>query len=1007
MKLGKYPALVALALVGTLAFSGVAQAATTLAVVTSGTSNPVTSIAAGDSVDVTETAPISTVGVANVELSSLWSSQSLQIKPSSTISYPEGWAREYTTDGTTWSTTAPSPLSNAIGVRTVGSVDTTGPNAYRSHPTSSLVSSPRSFTGASGGDGYDLTFAEDRVFNQFHHDQNLEVQCHVQNTGAACNGITVSGYQTSNGASSFYDSATKKMYAVVMETATHDFGFMCINLAAIATPALCVVNNAAASFVNLYNGNGTSDAYRELMGNSSQDSSRRVWTFNGANYSLMCLDMATGAACVTHNGKVLSHGTTAMTGSVIANSGRVSAIGDKIYYVTDNKFGCYDPATSALCGAGVTVAVANQYPPFPIRNASGTILGACLYVTKICIDGSEAAVTMPANLLAFINGHTIPAWNTYNAGQWAELDNKLYLNKGPDADASSDVYCYDFTAAAGCAGFNGTNVGTQIYAIIADPNVANCLWTNGNAGLITTFNATTGVSGCTVGNPLARMQYGAVAPRMACTEAGRVTKWTSIHFTVPAGITVGTAGNLRVNLFDLTSGTETAITAFTNVSVDSSGDLDLTSLNTLNSGNATAVKRLTVEITAGAVAAATLAAVTTDVFYEAESPQLCVTLLAKTTCANFVLTNGDTSVPDGLIQVASVVTPSTGSPITETHQQTLTGTNVGTVCAASLPSPPTSAPTSPPSNPRVPVPSLSLLKSQLSGDVTYAGEVVRYSLVAKNTGELDLTGVSIVDANATIKECSQAIPVAKLLIGEEFRCTAEHIVSYGDLLAGTILNVATVSANGGTSATSNAVSTRVKNAPGLTVVKSQTSAAPKQVGDVVHYSIVATNTGNTLLGNVHVIDKNADLDFCSPSIPVAQLKPGASISCGATHIVTATDIQVGRIVNVAVVKSDDLTASSAAFTSADAPLVNTIGQIDSNSVITKIASSNTKGPKQAVSKPAEVKTSTAGLDSQNPSGELAYTGTSTGLAGGLGLILLTAGITLLSVRRNRRVGNKR
>jgi LPXTG-motif cell wall-anchored protein len=1000
MKLVRSQATVALALVATLVFGTAAQAATTLEVVTSGTSTAATSIAAGDNLDVNSTAPIPGVGVSDAEISNLWSHQSLQVKPASTVTYPEGWSLQYTTDGTNWTNTAPSPLSLAAGVRTKGNVESTGPNAFKTHPASTLIQSQRSFTGAAGGDGYDLTFAEDRVYNQFHHDLNLEVQCHMQSTGNACTGITVAGYQTPNGASSFYDSATKKLYALVMETASHDFGFMCINLATIATPALCGVS-AAASFVNLYNGNGTTDAYREFMGSSSQDADRRVWTFNGANYSLMCLDLATGAACATHNGKVLAHGSTPMVGSLIANSGRVSAIDHKIYYVTDNKFGCYDPTTSALCGAGVTVAVANQYPPFPIRNASGTVLGACLYVTKVCITGSESAVAMPANLLTFINGHTIPAWNTYNAGQWAEIDNKLYLNKGPDIDASSNVYCFDFTTSADCAGFSGANVGTQIYAIVKDPTVPNCLWTNGNAGLITTFNGITGVAGCEVGSPVARMPYSALTPRMSCSEAGRVTLWSSIQFTVPAGITLGSSGNLHVTIFDETTGTETAITGFTNITVDSSGVLDLTPFNT---GSSTAIKRATIEITAGAVSAATLRAVSAEVQYQADSPQLCLTLLAKATCANFTPANGDTTVPDGLIQVASVMTPATGSAITESHLQTLTGTNAGTICAAALPSAPPSTPTPP--APSVPVPSLSLAKSQVSSDPTYPGEEIAYSVIAKNDGETDLAGVSIADPGATLKDCTPSMPVAKLLMGQEIRCTAVRIVSLADVLAGSISNTATVSADDGTHAASNTVLTNVKNAPGLTVVKKQISAAPKQVGDLVRYSIVATNTGNTLLGNVHVIDKNAVIDFCSPSIPVAALKPGSSITCGATHVVTAADIQAGRIINVAIAKSDDLTASSTAATSAQGPLVNTIGQIDSNSVVTSIIGASVKGTKPAVVKPAEIKTNSAGVKSPKPSGELAYTGSSTGNSGWLGLILLTAGIALVSVRRNRRVGNK-
>jgi len=1003
MKFVRPSAALALALISAMVFGSAAQAATTLTVVTSGTSTAATSIAAGDNLDVTNDAPIPGVGVSNAEISSLWSKQSLQVKPASSLTYPEGWSLEYTTDGTNWSSTPPNPISLAVGVRTKGSVESTGPNAFKTHPSSSLIQSQRSFTGGTGGDGYDLTFAGDRVFNQFHHDANLEVQCHIQATGSVCNGITVAGYQTPNGASSFYNPVTKKMYAVVMETTSHDFGFMCIDLTTIATPALCGAN-AAASFVNLYNGNGVADSYREYIGSSSFDAAHnKVWTFNGANDSLMCLNLTTGLSCGTpDNGQLLPNTGKVMIGGTppngVANSGRVSAIDGFVYYVTDSKFGCYNPATHALCSStGVTVAVANQYPPFPIRDASGTVTGACLYVTKICLSNTEAVVSMPANLLTFINAHTIPAWNTFNAGQWAELNNRIYLNKGPDIDASNDVYCFDFTTAADCVGFSGANVGTQIYAITTDPNVPDCLWTNGNAGQITTFNGTTGLAGCAVGSPVARMPYSAVTPRMSCSEAGRVTQWTAIHFGVPTGITVGSGGNLRVTLYDLTSGTETAISGFTNIPVDSSGNIDLTPLNT---AGGTAVKRATIELTAGAVSGALLSSVTADVQYQADAPQLCLTLLAKATCANFVPANGDTSVPDGIIQVASVMTPTSGSPITESHTQTLTGTNAGTLCAAALPSPPVQTP---PVTPHVPVPSLSVSKSQTSADPSYPGDLVTYSITAKNDGETDLSGVSISDPGTTLKDCSPALPVAKLLVGQVIRCTAVRAVTLADVLSGSISNTATAASESGTQAISNTVITKFKNVPGLTVVKKQISAAPKQVGDLVRYSIVATNTGNTILSNVKILDSNADLDFCSPSVPVAQLKPGASITCGATHKVTTADLAAGQIVNVAVAKSDDLTASSSTSTSTEAPSVNSAGQIDSNQVVTKFFGAGSK-PTSATA--GSTRPVTAGVKGHKPSGNLAFTGSSQNLGGLFGLLMLAAGVVLISVRRSKRLGSK-
>jgi uncharacterized repeat protein (TIGR01451 family) len=72
------------------------------------------------------------------------------------------------------------------------------------------------------------------------------------------------------------------------------------------------------------------------------------------------------------------------------------------------------------------------------------------------------------------------------------------------------------------------------------------------------------------------------------------------------------------------------------------------------------------------------------------------------------------------------------------------------------------------------------------------------------------------------------------------------------------------------------------------------------VGQVVTYTIVATNTGNVTLHNVTVTDTPALTGFsCSPTIPVANLAPGASITCTGTHSITAGDLSSGSFKDTA------------------------------------------------------------------------------------------------------------
>ena len=975
MNLHKLKLSMAVAVVSALVFGGAAQAVTTIDTVTSGTSTAVNTIANGDSVDVTDTATLPPVGLASVNLSSSWNSDALRLNTGSSVTYPEGWNLEYTTDGTTWSSTPPVPLSSAIGIRSAGSVDAID-GGYRTHPSGILLQSATSFNGSTGGDGYDLTFVDDRVYNQFHHSTSIQLQCHLKDTGNSCAGLTVAGYQTPNGASSFYSASLKKLYVVAMRTSGHDYGFVCINLANLAAPSTC-----ATPFVMLYDGTGTTDGYREYIGNSSQDASNRVWVFNGANFSLMCLDLATGAACATGNGQILPNSGTNMVSSTIANSGRVSAIGGKVYYVTDTKFGCYDPTAAALCGSGVTVAAANQYPPFPVRNSSGVLQGACLYVSRICINASETNVTMPAALLTFVTGTSIPAWNTYNAGQWAEGDNKLYLNKGPSTTASASVYCFDFTTAAACSGFSGANVGTEIYAIVADPAMPGCYWTNGNAGIITSFSGTTGLNGCTTPNPISRMPYSAISPRMSCSEAARVTTWTSVHFNFGTQSTI-TRSNLRVTVYNASGNGLVAIPGYSNVTIDTTDTLDLSRIDTSIYGS-----RATIELTGGAgTTNADLLQVTADVTYLAPAPQLCFTLKAQQVCANsYVHLAGDPSIADGVIQIASVVTPVVGSVTSESSTRTLGGTYSSTVCIAAG----GTALYSPPS---APIPTIKLTKTQTSADPLLPGDIVKYTLVATNTSTVTLHGVAILDNNATISDCSIPGATVDLAVGQQLTCTASHVVTAADVLAGFVINTAMVIASvEQIDATSNTVTSKIVKTPGLTVTKKQTSAAPKAIGDVIRYEIRATNSGNTNLTNVQIVDKNAETLTCDVATPVAQLAVGASIVCEATHKVTAADVAAGKVVNVAVASGDDIVASSDATT-------NTPGRVDSNAVVTNLTNVKTRG--------AAIKGSaSAGTDknaTSNPTGELAYTGSVEGNLGWLGLLLIALGVAAFGISRRER-----
>lgn len=661
--------LVAAAAVLGLVMLPTVASATSLTVTASGSA--VTSMELDDVVTVTATSPIDTSGSISQSIAGVWSHESLQLTDPNSVIYPEGWALEATTDGENWDSIANIiDMSAVIGLRTVGDVKTSGNNnAFETKATADPVVTTTNFQGASGGDGYSVTFSSTKIFNVFHHDSSLRIDCHLKKTGESCyEGITqFTGYTTGNASEAYWYAKRSELWIQSMNADTNKGGLACVDFS--STPKMCVT-----PFVEL----GAVRTAHDLS--VSTRIGNKIYIVNQNDWKLLCMDIAAGTACANNGFALPNNGASPNSGGSIDNYryGRAASAGDgKVYWSTYNKLGCYDPATNDICGTATNIsALGGQYPLFPVRNAAGALQGMCFFPTQQCINSSGTVVTpLPTALSNWMNAHPLPDWNTFNAGVWAEQSNKIYFEVGPSDTAGSDVYCFDYTTGAACAGFSGANVGQEIYAIVADPSIPNCLWTNGNQGQITSFNGTTGIQGCSLPYPVVEMPYNAIAPRMACDETGRVIKWESIKFNAPSGVS---PSSLSVTILDASGA---PITGWTDVHPSSTGVLDMSSLTVTETGT-----KATIQVNAGiGITAEELATLTAIVKFQAEDPQLCFNLTAVTSCPEFTPAPGDTSVPDGLIQITSISTSTSGTPLaTGEQEKTLAGTNVDTVCPPTL-----------------------------------------------------------------------------------------------------------------------------------------------------------------------------------------------------------------------------------------------------------------------------------------------------------------------------------
>jgi uncharacterized repeat protein (TIGR01451 family) len=209
---------------------------------------------------------------------------------------------------------------------------------------------------------------------------------------------------------------------------------------------------------------------------------------------------------------------------------------------------------------------------------------------------------------------------------------------------------------------------------------------------------------------------------------------------------------------------------------------------------------------------------------------------------------------------------------------------------------------------------LTVVKSASPAAVTAAGQLISYSFLATNTGNVTLTNVAVTDTQAAPAgslASGPACPAATLAPGATETCTATYTVTQADIDNGSVSDSATVSGNSpsGAPVTSppSTATVPVTQAGGLTVVKSALPPVITAAGQLVSYSFLVTNTGNVTLTNVAVADLQAApaASLASgPACPAATLAPGATETCTATYTVTQADIDNGSVSDSATVSGD-------------------------------------------------------------------------------------------------------
>ncbi|GAB3583179.1 hypothetical protein GCM10027406_27240 [Leifsonia lichenia] len=192
------------------------------------------------------------------------------------------------------------------------------------------------------------------------------------------------------------------------------------------------------------------------------------------------------------------------------------------------------------------------------------------------------------------------------------------------------------------------------------------------------------------------------------------------------------------------------------------------------------------------------------------------------------------------------------------------------------------------------------------------GQTVTYRFTATNTGDVTLHSVGITDDLAGISSLVSVWPgtTGILAPGQSVTATATYEITQADIDAGHVANSATAAgiAPDLTPIPSNPSSTDtpLTSGPALAITKTVDSSSvsnPAVVGEVVVYTITATNTGNVTLTDVTVADPLVGITpliAAWPGTP-GTLAPGESVTVTTSYAITQADIDSGHIANSATV----------------------------------------------------------------------------------------------------------
>ena len=527
---------------------------------------------------------------------------------------PEGWTLKYLTPSGVETTTQPAVNTNVVGLKAVGSNiaagTISGTNQNYSTETNSKIPS-NTFSAASGGDGWGVTFYEDYIFNIWHHESSVNLICNSKSAnasgktpcpwdsaGSAGNTKTIfANYRTGGRSDAWVNPQTGRLYALVAPTSSvtgvssdnDTSGFLCIDIASAilnkTAPTYCSGGNRGYFAASDSQTVTHSSAYGQI--NDITNVGTRIFGYDLSRSpnAVLCFDTALNARCP--NSPLLVTGASHGGMNGWPTSARILAIGTQIFVVSSGASSypqahCFNASDLTRCTGWETAKISSTTQSgdqliLPHQDTSGVTDGFCGWTNCYKLNGeTTTAWTNPFG--AFAEAKTGETWWT----RGVDTLGRVYFPGG-----NQYILCFDYIINAKCTDFGNSNSGklnvsaktSLMYDVRVDPLNPACLWINNHNGII--FNLSyqsTGSYGCS-DRPVITLQPSQFAPRYACSTANGIASWSNI---ILKSLTGGTATTIKLTIKDAAGN---SITGWTDRTITLNNRIDMSSLDVALTGS--------------------------------------------------------------------------------------------------------------------------------------------------------------------------------------------------------------------------------------------------------------------------------------------------------------------------------------------------------------------------------------------------------------------------------------